>query len=91
MGVTPHPERSLMSQVRANVHFAAGRRMVRAGDILTADDPVVAGREQLFSLVEQATAAPGELRTTTHVCEVCGKTTASRAGLGAHMRVHKDS
>ena len=80
-----------MGQVRANVPFlAAGRRMVRAGEVLATDDPVVSGRDRLFSPVEQATAAPGEIRTTTHTCEVCGKTAASRAGLGAHMRVHKD-
>lgn len=64
--------------------------MIRTGDILTADDPVVAGRERFFTPVEQATAAPGEVRTTTHVCDVCGKVTASRAGLGAHKRVHKE-
>lgn len=80
-----------MGQVRATAPFlAAGRRMVRAGDIVQADDPVVAGRDRLFVPVEQATAAPGEVRTTVHVCDVCGKETASRAGLGAHMRVHKD-
>ena len=64
--------------------------MVRAGEVFQADDPIVAGRDRLFTPVEQTTSAPGEVRTTTHVCEVCGKEAASRAGLGAHMRVHKD-
>lgn len=79
-----------MSQVRARVAFLApGRRMVKTGEVLDVSDPVVADRRSLFEPVEKATAAPGELRATSHTCEVCGKVAASRAGLGAHMRVHK--
>lgn len=40
--------------------------------------------------VEQATAAPGEVRETTHVCDECGYVARTRAGLGAHSRTHKD-
>lgn len=57
-----------------------GRRVIRKGTVLCADDPMVAGRDKLFqrlevthyckqrkeprreSVVEQATAAPGEKR-----------------------------
>lgn len=48
-------------------------RVVGSGDLLDSSDPVVAGRESLFEPlesfmdrrpgVEQATAAPGEVRT----------------------------
>lgn len=34
--------------VRAKVAFAAGRRIVHAGDILPIDDPIIRGREDLF-------------------------------------------
>ncbi len=41
-------------------------RVVKGGQLVAADDPVVKGREHLFApvedVVEQATAAPGELR-----------------------------
>lgn len=40
--------------------------------------------------VEQATAAPGEERETTHVCDECGYVARTRAGLSAHSRTHKD-
>lgn len=44
-----------------------GPRLVRAGDIFDAGDPVVAGRQELFvpieDLVERATARPGERRS----------------------------
>lgn len=54
--------------LRARVTFFAGQRLVNAGDILPASDPVVRRREHLFesvgaaASVEQATAAPGERR-----------------------------
>lgn len=34
--------------LKARVAFAAGRRIVHAGDILPADDPIIRGREELF-------------------------------------------
>lgn len=44
-------------------------RAVKPGDLVDATDPVVKGREHLFESpeghVEQATAAPGELRNVT--------------------------
>lgn len=53
--------------------FVAGRRVVRKGEIFPVDDPIVSGRERLFTPVgdaaavdtgvEHATAAPGEKRT----------------------------
>lgn len=58
-----------MAPLRARTHFAIGRRHIRPGDIIDSTDPIVAGREQLFSpvedsvqRVEQATARPGEGR-----------------------------
>lgn len=50
-------------------HLMTGRTVI-AGEVFDSSDPVVKGREQLFSIntdapvVEQATAAPGEVRTT---------------------------
>lgn len=39
------------------------RRLVRKGDVLDVNDPVVQGAKALFRpLVERATAAPGEVR-----------------------------
>lgn len=38
--------------------------------------------------VETATQAPGETRDG-HVCDVCGETAKTKAGLGAHKRTHK--
>lgn len=51
--------------LRAKVAFAAGRRIVHAGDILPTDDPIIVGREALFEnpatpkpeVVTQANAA----------------------------------
>lgn len=63
------PKEDQMAALRAKVTFSAGPRWVRAGDIISSDDPVVAGREALFERpddlvpVERATAAPGERRT----------------------------
>lgn len=46
----------------------AGGRTVQRGDVVADDDPVVKGREHLFTApwaqVEQATAAPGERRAS---------------------------
>lgn len=54
--------------LRANTTFHVGRRAVRQGDIIDSSDPIVAGREHLFDsaadVVEAATAAPGERRST---------------------------
>ncbi len=57
-----------MAVLRASVAFFAGSRFVAEGEEVDAKDPVVKGREALFvadAVVEQATAAPGEKRTTT--------------------------
>lgn len=54
--------------LRARVSFHAGTRFVRRGQLVRSDDDVVKGREHLFADVneglgiEQATAAPGEVR-----------------------------
>lgn len=71
-----------MAALRARTHFSVGRRFVRPGDILDSTDPIVAGREHLFSPigdagqpVEQATARPGEGRNV--------RPPSSAAGAGA--------
>lgn len=62
-----------MPTLRAITSFAVpGQRIVNEGDLVDATDPIVKGREALFESservtsrpVEQATAAPGEKRTT---------------------------
>ena len=40
------------------------------------------------SVVEQATAAPGEERAVSRICDECGFEAATVAGLGAHRRTH---
>jgi hypothetical protein len=54
--------------VKAITPFATRERMVHSGEVFAANDPIVKGREALFGpvdeSVEQATAAPGEKRTT---------------------------
>lgn len=63
-----------MAILRCTESFAGDdNRVVTAGSLVDADDPVVKGREHLFEPVEtfmarragveQATAAPGEVRT----------------------------
>ena len=55
-----------MTMLRARETFFTGdHRKVTKGDIVDAKDPIVKGKERLFESlgVEQATAAPGELRT----------------------------
>ena len=42
------------------------------------------------SVVEEATAAPGELREVSRVCGECGFSAASNAGLAAHKRSHSE-
>lgn len=42
--------------LRAKTYFAAGRRIVRAGDLLPDDDPIIKGREALFETIEEAVA-----------------------------------
>lgn len=72
--------------------FWVGRRLVRAGDHVDPTDEVLDGRGHLFvpdaNPVEQATAAPGEVRATSHVCDVCKFVSKSAAGLAAHQRSH---
>lgn len=53
--------------LRATQTFFAGRRKFSRGQLVSPTDPDVKGREHLFedtasAGVEQATAAPGELR-----------------------------
>lgn len=54
-----------MPTARETFHTITGRT-VRAGDVLDASDPIINGREALFTFddapVEAATAAPGEKR-----------------------------
>ncbi|MCA9712895.1 MAG: hypothetical protein KDK70_44130 [Myxococcales bacterium] len=56
-----------MASVRALDTFHAHGRTIGYGEVLDASDPIVKGREALFasddSIVEQATAAPGEKRS----------------------------
>lgn len=51
---------------------APGDRVIACGQLVDDDDPILAGREHLFDsapsdvgAVEQATAAPGEVRRTS--------------------------
>lgn len=94
-------------QARAAFVTSVGgkRRMVRAGELVGEGDPVLKGREGMFTpvseVVEQATSAPGERRSVpthpraqdaaedAHVCEECGYEAKSAAALGAHRRRHK--
>jgi hypothetical protein len=39
-------------------------------------------------VIEQATAAPGELRSLPVECETCGNDFKTAAALGSHRRVH---
>lgn len=54
----------------ANTSFSAGTRSVTKGETFYASDPIVQGREECFDSfrvdneIEQATAAPGEKRST---------------------------
>lgn len=81
------------SYMRAHTGFAipaprgqSRGRVVKAGEILDADDPVVKGREALFDpladVVEQATASPGEKRVlpTRGVLTPDDPRTAERVG-----------
>lgn len=48
-----------MSHLRAKTSFSAGaRRIVHAGDVLPADDPVIRGRESLFEAIDAARPEP---------------------------------
>lgn len=76
----------------ARTSFSTGRRIVRRGQTVAADDPVLKGREHLFRpSVEQATAAPGEQRDLVR-CDVAGCTYSGTArGLKIHTgQAHKD-
>lgn len=60
----------MATPLRATTTFGWGQRLVREGDIVSSDDPVVRKHAALFEpivapIVEQATAAPGERRTVT--------------------------
>lgn len=64
------PRKTKPKVLRANTSFAIGLRVIREGDLLPADSPFVKGREELFTpvegaVIEQATAAPGEVRMVT--------------------------
>lgn len=75
-----------MPKVRARTHFAVGRRIVRPGDLYNDTDPVVAGRERLFTPVEQATAAPGETRDLPQ--EPCPVDGCDYEGSALGMKIH---
>lgn len=77
----------------------SGRRyMVRRGvTVAAAGHPLVTAHPRAweplqvhYPVVEQATAAPGELRDVPveaeHRCDRCGTTAKSAAGLAAHKR-----
>ncbi len=53
-----------MATLRATTAFHANDRFVADGEEVDSKDPIVKGREALFTTdgVEQATAAPGEKR-----------------------------
>lgn len=58
----------MATPLRAVTTFGWGQRIVREGDIVSSDDPVVRKHAALFEpitvpVVEQATAAPGERRS----------------------------
>ena len=56
---------ALTGPVRVLRTFTVNGKLYRKGTIVDASDPVVAGREVAFApVIEQATAAPGEVRTT---------------------------
>lgn len=60
----------MATPLRARTSFGWGQRLVREGDIVSSDDPVVRKHGDLFEpitvpTIEQATAAPGERRTVT--------------------------
>ena len=55
---------ALTGPVRVLRTFTVNGKLYRKGTIVDASDPVVAGREVAFApVIEQATAAPGEVRT----------------------------
>lgn len=56
---------ALTGPVTVRRTFMVNGKLYRKGTIVDASDPVVAGREAAFApVIEQATAAPGEVRTT---------------------------
>lgn len=56
---------ALTGPVRVRHTFTVNGKLYKKGTIVDASDPVVAGREKAFApVIEQATAAPGEVRTT---------------------------
>lgn len=89
---------------RSSVSFGRGRVFVhsRKGDKIGYSEKEVAGltKQQIrdhFDVidvsgdkvgVEEATAAPGEKRSVSRVCDECGFEAASMAGLAAHQRSH---
>lgn len=91
--------------VQAKRATASPGRRINRGTVLCADDPVVVRAPGVFAAyrvthycasggVEQATAAPGELRNVTvveYACDEpgCTATAKSPAGLAAHKRSHK--
>ena len=54
----------LTGPVRVRHTFIVNGKLYKKGTIVDASDPVVTGRETAFApVIEQATAAPGEVRT----------------------------
>lgn len=52
--------------LRASTSFAVGPMVVQEGQLVKSDDPLVKGRESLFTPAdEMATANPGEVRMVT--------------------------
>jgi hypothetical protein len=71
------------THVQALKSFWVGRKMVHKGDVFRIEDEIVAGREELFRLleddapVEAATAAPGEKRSTRRLPQPTAKPDAA--------------
>lgn len=62
------PEERRLLRAKEGFYVGATRQVVKGGQVVPADHPVVAGREELFepveSDIETATRAPGEMRVT---------------------------
>lgn len=79
----------------ARTSFSVDRRVIRAGTHVAPDDPVLDGREHLFTSdgVEQATAAPGEKRNVSRTCAgttASGDPCSNKAGEDGYCRHHGD-
>lgn len=56
------PRKKNTTPLKAVRAFQYNGRVYRRGQVVDPSDPVVKGRDRLFTPVEQATAAPGEVR-----------------------------